>query len=314
MIKPDRFIKILGLSLFGYIIYSVGPKAIASAFLSIPLHVLAVVAALCVPKIAMKALRWRYLLKRFGIIISPHEAFLMYGSSMYAGFLTPGRLGDFSRLCFLKERDIKTSEGAFLTLLDRGYEATVVAPLACLGVLYFVPPPHRIAACSVIGTGLALFAWAAWRVYRHPDTTARFAAAYLPKKAGSIIQTFLRYFSRLTMRDYTMVFVYTVLSSCCYFSQVFVISGALTITAPFIAVVSAVSASVLTGVIPITYFGLGTRDFTLIGLLGIVGVQKNHAAALSLGILTMSFFTAIICLFCFIAKPVPMGTKRAEGT
>ena len=66
-----------------------------------------------IPMLVLKAYRWNYLKKTQGINYSFKESFLMYGSGMYLGILTPGRLGEISKIVFLKNRGSTTSSSMY---------------------------------------------------------------------------------------------------------------------------------------------------------------------------------------------------------
>ena len=68
----------------------------------------------------IKSFRWRYILKNQDIFISQLEAYSIYSASAYFGIITPGRIGDFLRVFYLKKNyNIDIIRGLPSIIFDR---------------------------------------------------------------------------------------------------------------------------------------------------------------------------------------------------
>ena len=76
-----------------------------------------------IPHLFIKSFRWNFLLKQQKIFINPIETFMAYLSSLYIGYITPGRLGEFVKVIYLKSnRGISLSKGFSSVLIDRIFD------------------------------------------------------------------------------------------------------------------------------------------------------------------------------------------------
>src|SRR3989338_8422701 len=57
------------------------------------------------PIVFLKTFRWRELMKAQGVYCPFWESFWAYFSGIYIGFLTPGGLGEVSRVAYLKKKN-----------------------------------------------------------------------------------------------------------------------------------------------------------------------------------------------------------------
>ena len=107
MKKYTRFIGLLVLFLILYLIdlkkLFINLSGINSSYLFLSI-------ILNIPHLYFKSLRWNLLLRQQAIFYSKTESFLIYMSSLYIGFLTPGRLGEFVKVLYLRN-DKKISIG-----------------------------------------------------------------------------------------------------------------------------------------------------------------------------------------------------------
>lgn len=88
------------------------------------------------PIITTKVYRWNYLMKKQNINYSFKEALLMYGSGMYIGIITPGRVGDFTKIAYLKNDHCSLGKSAVSVILDRVFDLLFLAIFGYLGLFF----------------------------------------------------------------------------------------------------------------------------------------------------------------------------------
>ena len=91
-----------------------------------------------IPHLFIKSYRWNYLLKQQSINYSAVQSFLVYMSSLYVGFITPGRLGEFVKTLYLKsDKGINISKGFSSVLVDRLFDLYLLIILGFIGIWKF---------------------------------------------------------------------------------------------------------------------------------------------------------------------------------
>ena len=115
--RRSSWLRILGPVLLVYLLLRIGLVEILEILRHT--HILEVMAAvvLVLPLILIKTLRWQGILRAQGISMSLGEAFLAYFASLFIGFLTPGRLGEFVRALYVQEVSQGKSGIAFSSVL-----------------------------------------------------------------------------------------------------------------------------------------------------------------------------------------------------
>ena len=93
-----KYIRFIGLFVLFLILYLIDLKKLFINLSGINLSYLFLSIILNIPHLYFKSLRWNLLLRQQAIFYSKTESFLIYMSSLYIGFLTPGRLGEFVKV------------------------------------------------------------------------------------------------------------------------------------------------------------------------------------------------------------------------
>jgi len=66
------------------------------------------------------------------------NTFLVYWSGVYAGIITPGKLGEFIKVIYLKaDKGISISKGFSSVLMDRLFDMYLLTVLAFIGIWNF---------------------------------------------------------------------------------------------------------------------------------------------------------------------------------
>ena len=102
--KLSKFVPILGLFLFIYIIYSIGVEKIANTFVLIPIHIYVLASLPTILRVFIYGYKWEYISKKQKINID----FLFYLKitlvCMFYSLITPGGLGWHIRIFYLMKK------------------------------------------------------------------------------------------------------------------------------------------------------------------------------------------------------------------
>jgi uncharacterized protein (TIRG00374 family) len=260
--------------------------------------------------IYLKAIRWSYLLKMQGFHYSVWNCFLVYMTSMYWGNITPGRAGDFIKVLYLKE-DLKLSMGTGITsvLVDRVFDLYILLILGCLGILKF-PMPADPRLIQLVWVFFAFLVLASILAFNRKigevlikSIFQKVLGSRLKEKANQAFEDFHRgmeafYSPALAFPTLLSVVSYVIAFwACSLLAQSIGLQISIFYMAFSISVVNIVSL--------LTFLGMGTREGALIILFGLISLTQEQALAFSLLLFLIGtvFFT-LLCLLCFLLKPI----------
>lgn len=101
----------------------------------------------------IKSYRWHKLNRSFGIKTTWKAALVFYLSAGFLSVITPGRLGEFAKIFFLKRKyGIDTAAATSSVILDRVWDVLVLSLFASLSmVLLFADPGKRLISILIMG-------------------------------------------------------------------------------------------------------------------------------------------------------------------
>ena len=133
-----KYTNFIGLIILLYILLNIDINQSINILFDLNIFYFLMAVLLNIPQLFLKSYRWRYLLKQQGILYSPIESFLIYMSSLYIGFITPGRIGEFVKTIYLKsEKGLMLSKGFSSVLVDRLFDLYFLLILGFLGIWQF---------------------------------------------------------------------------------------------------------------------------------------------------------------------------------
>lgn len=258
----------------------------------------------------IKGIRWSYLLKMQGKTYSVWNCFLIYMGSLFWGNATPGRVGDFIKVFYLKE-NLKMPMGEAMTsvLVDRVFDLYILLVLGGLGILIYPMPIdpnliHLVWVFFAVLIGITILAFnqkiggvmlkavfQRMMKQEHQDST---------NKAFDDFHGGMKAFYKPTL---LLPILMTVASYCVFFWGCGMIAKSigLNIDIEYLAF----TISVVNIVSLLTFLGMGTREGALIILFKLISLTQEQALAFSL----MLFFIgtllfSVLGYFCFLLKPV----------
>ena len=85
----------------------------------------------------IKAWRWKYLLEKQRIkTFKGFELFWIYTAAFYLSLLTPGKIGDFSKVFYLRAKGYSVGKSLVTIFLDRIADILMVGIIAFLGLIF----------------------------------------------------------------------------------------------------------------------------------------------------------------------------------
>ncbi|MCI0345475.1 MAG: flippase-like domain-containing protein [Chloroflexi bacterium] len=306
----------VGAALIGWLLTRVGLGELATELAEVGLASVLSMLALQFLNTALKSYKWQQLLAADGIALPHRTVFASYMvGTFFSVFLPTAVGGDAVRAVDTGRRSGRRMATATSVVADRvlgfaaiglvglaalatGAAATIDTSLLALGAsLYLaVLAAAVVAFTDFLGRAarrLGRFGWS--RLERTLGTIADSIAAY--RRSGRLVRWAL-----LSVAAQVIVVV-----------AVWVLARSLAIPIPlsyFFAIVPLVS---LVESLPVSIFGIGTRDVSYVYLLGLVGVSDAKALSLSLLYVLLTLLYALLggLVFAF-RSPAPAELRMGE--
>jgi uncharacterized protein (TIRG00374 family) len=308
--KRKWLFQAIGIIIFVFILWRLDFRAALDLLAGTRLWLLAVALVLTVPFVLIKAWRWQYLLRMQGIDYDTRNCFLAYLSAMYLGLVTPGRVGDFVKVVYLKnDRGVAMSKGVTSVIVDRLFDLLLYVSMACAGGLAFALSGDVLAVIfSFVLLLVAIVLIFVNKTIRNLVLGTLFRVL-LPGRAREgaevRIEAFYRGVDQFRSFRLLIPLALTILTYVFFYTQCFLIARAINIEISYLNVVYCISTANLASLIPISVSGIGTRDATLISMFAVLDLPKESAVVFSILFLFLSNVSScLIGAIAWFKKPV----------
>jgi uncharacterized protein (TIRG00374 family) len=270
-------------------------------------------AAVMLPTVALRTVRWRLLLGDAGAPPMRYRDLLaVYAYSVFVGVATPGRIGEFVKTYHLTRGGMSFGGATATVLLDRLFDIALLLTIGVVALIALAVPgfdslPQVVGLVAVV---IALAVAAGWL----------FCSARMEPKWSRLAAKDSGRFGRALGRvarirgDFCVALAGVSLGSFAISLSITVVAWAVTYLANYLLAISigfelgylqivGISAiASLVSQLPITVLGAGTRDAAMILLLAPLGASTEQAVALSTLFLGITLFTGLACAIS-IASP-----------
>jgi uncharacterized protein (TIRG00374 family) len=277
---------------------------------NINLFYIAIALALIIPLLVIKAMRWQLLMKAQNINYSLKDSTTIYVAATYIGVITPGKIGDFIKVFYLKGDNYPFGKSFATVLLDRLFDLTSLLLLGYAGMLLFITLFERaitILSCIFAGT-VFLIIFFIYKKEFSMGIPEYIAFHLIPERYRENAKTGFSDLcdgvKTLNANQLTLAAFITFFAWVIYFVMMYLFALSLSINIPFLYLATCVSISAVITLIPISISGIGTRDATLVILFSYLGLSKESAIAFSMIILFMNFVAGFIGLIAWLKKPI----------
>ena len=244
----------LAITLLLALVVLAGPERLRATFVASDPGGLALAALGYGALVVLKTERWRQVVALQGLAIARREALRAYGLGMLLAAVTPGRVGQHVRAVALTRRGATFEQALLGTVVDSLLDALVFVALLPVAAAWFGLSLGRsrglALTAAALGAGAALAALLLlWRRFR----PAAIAALALGRKALG------------------WPLAMTVLATALYFGILAIAAAAVGLRVGGVAIALATVAAALVETAPVTVAGIGTREASLMALLGPLG-------------------------------------------
>lgn len=266
--KLKLVLPFIGLAILAYLIYSLDPQKIINAFLSIdPIYIVYAV-LLTIPLLIIRMVEWQLILKEQKIRLGYFDSLKFYLIGILYGSFSPGYMGQLMRIPYMKERTREPFGKLFInTLIDTFVHSFSIYGMIIIGaflVVGTIPELLPITIVWMIGFCLAVLYFS--KKHRGEKFFRVIITYIIPKKVKPHLHAFVGTFYRDFPRFKAVIIPYLlgIITWVIVFSQEFLIAQGLHLDIPYLSFIILFPIANVAGFIPITFGGLGTREFTAI--------------------------------------------------
>ena len=304
-------VRLIGVAVFALLLSRLELSQLQQILQRTDATAVAVSIALVVPFFALKSWRWQLLLERAGIRISLWQSLWLYFVGLFAGYATPGQVGEAVKAVYLARSGHAVGPALATIALDRILDMLLLVALAVPGVLLVGESLglDRSLTVIVLGMSLAGLTVGLWLITspRRLDPLLRRVVSIplVPKKLTAVLAMpdapgFLSFAS--VARSLSL-WLLTLAAYLVHYVRFYVLLLALHLAAPppvlaFVATLALVSVVAL---IPVTVMGVGTRDGVLVLAAGGLGLTNEEAVGFSLLILVTYLANLAIGFVCWMS-------------
>ena len=259
---------ILGIILLIIIILFLDVNKIIDSFLSIDPKFTIIALSLTLPKILLYGISWKVLLNEQRIKLSYIQTVKIYLIGVFYGSFTPGFLGHLIRAPYVKEKTNEPYGKIFVNMyMEVALRTIALLLMIIIGTLLLIGtyPELFIFSIAIFITTLVIYIYIIDKV--RGERLFNFLIKYfIPKRFKEhlfrFIKTFYNDFPRLRILAFPLIigfFIWLIT-----FSQEYLMVMALDLNIPYLFFLVLFPIANIAGYLPITFGGLGTREFTSI--------------------------------------------------
>lgn len=289
-----KILPLTGICILIYLMMKIGIEKIIDALFTIkPLYLLLSI-LLLIPFILIGTHKWRLILHKQGIELDFIYLLKVFLIGFFYSTLTPGRIGDYIRVPYIKERSGRPIGICISNVLIDGFLSFMgMLILAIIGSMLLIKHfPDLFLVISILSLFLVFIFFLFKKKERMLKIIYRLIPQKFREKAGSEFHFF--YEGLPSIKDLIIPLLLGIITWIIFYSQAFIIARTFSIDVPYFYFITIYPIASLIGMIPITIGGLGTREATLIALLSIFGIPEEKVMVLSLTVYVIfDFFLAI---------------------
>ncbi|MEW7280012.1 lysylphosphatidylglycerol synthase transmembrane domain-containing protein [Aquimarina sp. 2201CG1-2-11] len=303
MKRIGYWVKFIGFLLLFFLIYKIGWKETIASIQKISFHHFLISLLILWVAFYLKSVRWRVISISYGIPLNNYRAFKVFFIGLFLANITPGRLGDFGRLLYIKDVLPNQKVGWASLIMDRIFDLICLLLFSLVALFYYqlnftiLKLPKNDGSILFWISGVILFAifilifrrkfikiispW--WEAFNSHDLgyAKSFGSFFLTCLSMSLIYGVFNYiaFSMGLQIDHLGLFLGTF------------ILGILTL-------------------LPISILGIGVRETSLVIIFKLYGLPAQDAIALSLIIFLIQLISFIPGAIWFYLSPIRLQDLR----
>ncbi|SHJ57969.1 conserved hypothetical protein [Aquimarina spongiae] len=251
----------------------------------------------------LKSLRWRLVSHSYGISLGFYEAFKIFSIGLFLANITPGKVGDFARLYYIKDKLPNRKIGWSSLIMDRIFDLICLVLFSLCALLYYQIQFEIVEKLSNHGSVIWLISITmviVLLVFVFRDKIRKFTGSWWIA------------FNAHTLLGYKGIWAFslTFVSMTLLYGVFNFLAWGMGIHIDQLGLFLGVFVVGILSLLPITVLGLGVREVSLVMIFSLYTLAPEDAIALSV----IVFFVQLISLFpgaiWFYLSPVRLHDFR----
>ena len=301
--------RLIGVGLLAYVLSTTDLDGIVAAARDIDVGMLLGALAAGIAFIWIKGIRWALVLRLLGKTLPWLSAVRLFAVGLFAGYVTPAQLGEFTKVMYLDRYGIGRLQGLASVIGDRLIDVVLLVLLALPGLGFLVPGfPNRLGALFslVLLASIAATILVLRRRYVLPTRAiggwmwVSDRVRFVPPPSAFTVES--------SNRTLLLLGVSTLAAQAVMYGRMALALEAVGVDMSAHAFFTGIAAMTLAAALPISVAGVGTRDVALIALFAELGYSRELAVLFSTVVLILHFSNALIGFISWIASDYIKGT------
>jgi len=312
----EKYSYLIGIFLFVIIITKIDLESILTNIKNVKIFYFLFALLLSFPLLITKSYCWNYLKKKQNIYYSQKDSFLMYCVGLYIGSITPGRVGEVSRIIYLKRDGHSLGKSLVSFILDRASDFVFLSIFLFFGILFFLNFfDKQILILLIVIVSLIFLLLISLKSNLIKLLLKKLFYLFTPSKYQKSwkvnFQDFVKNIKIYSFRNYLIILLMTAFSWFFYYIQMYIVArSANIISVPLLSLSVILTVVGFITLIPISISGIGTRDAALIFFLTPFIITKEQIIIFSSLILLTCLFHTLIGFICWLIKPIRFSSNN----
>ncbi|MBW1297154.1 lysylphosphatidylglycerol synthase transmembrane domain-containing protein [Aquimarina litoralis] len=298
-INISFWLKFLGFFLLAFLIYRVGWE---ETLLSIKkVSIIHIIVGLIILWLAffIKSIRWRIISSSYGIKFGTFKAVKVFFIGLFLGNITPGKLGDFGRLLYIKDDLPSQKIGWSSLIMDRLFDLLCLSFFSFLALIYYqfvfhilkLPKEYGLIILWLI-LGVIFF----FIIFRY---RGKFKSKIKPwwNAFNSHDLGVIKSFLSIALTVFSMILIYGVFNFIAWAMEIDIDNVGLFLGTFILGILS---------LLPITVLGIGVRETSLVLIFQLYQLPAEDAIALSLIIFLLQILSFMPGAIWFYLSPIEL--------
>jgi len=240
---------------------------------------------LIIPTMFMQTYKWNVILRAQGIKVNFLYLVKLYTVGLFYSLLTPGKVGSFFRIPYLKKKSGKSLAKCSISLIvERIIDLTILLLIAALGAIFIFRQNIYILSFFLFAVvALFILIFVIFYLFKKQSFLDLFIKVFLPKRLRQKIRLGIDKFmcNMPDLKNLIFPVIAGFASWMTLLTQSYVVGRSLGLNLPYLKYIATATMGAVIGWIPISVGGLGTRDASLVYLLGSLNVNAETAVSIS---------------------------------
>jgi len=306
--KLNFFLRLLGPIIFIALIYLyVDLNELKNIIYALRWPFFGISVALNPPLIFLRSHRWRKILAGYDVNYSKWQCFKIYFVEMVA-INVVATVGTFAKAVYLKRDGHGLLRPALSIITEKYFDYLLPLIFGLISVFLVWLKLDSNIGLVIFSLITCLAFWPARKailLLAAPIVPKRLKAMLL-KKDWQIEDHLLKIYQSLNFK----IYIYSVAAFALYFASIYFLTRGLYLDLSFFQVVLIMTITSLIAFIPISFFGIGTRDAGLLAVFSFFGHSPEQAVALSMALLLLRIAVVFMGSVFWVIDPPPLAELK----